>query len=1142
MMVAIATLASAQEPRGQIDGRIFDPSGAVVGGAEVQVVHRATRARTTSVTNKSGDYLLSFLAPGIYDLHVRRDQFKALTRAGLEIRVGDRITVNLTLELGETTQAIEVTGDSPTVEASNASFGQVIDHRRMLDLPLKDGNPVTLVSLSPGVLNLTTRGMTRPFNLGSSSRFAAVGVRSGGTEFAQDGAPNTNMAGSVAFIPPAGVVQEMRIQTASFDASVGYAAATVVNVSLRSGTNALHGSGYMFHQNPALNANRFFANRVGEAKASIRLHRWGAVASGPVEIPKLYQGRDRTFWMWGYEGIHDADTRSLSYTTPTAVQRQGDFSALLALGSQYQIYDPATTAPVGDGRFSRQPFAGNRIPSARIHPTARKLVDYYPQPNRSGSVDGSDNLFLPPDVGDHYYTHVVRLDHLFTEKHRSFLRGYVNRRTEYYDTRLGGVEGHNGYLANRGLAFDHVYLAGPALLVNVRYSYTRYISGNIPFTDGVSPASFGFSDSLAAQALQIDSRGLKLPRVEVTGMAVLSSETRSALNDDTHDLTVGVTRMLGSHALRFGGGYRVFRENSFSLGQPSGDLVFGTDWTRGPYNTSAGASLGQSFASLLLGLPTGGGIDVNSSYSQQSALPSLYFHDDWKVTPRLTLNLGLRYETASPVHERYNRSVRGFDAVTPSPIEAQVQDAYRNKPIPEIAPDQFRVLGGLTFAGVGNLPRNLWQADRNNLMPRLGAAYSVNSRTVLQAGYGIFFDQAGIARQLVNQTGFSRRTDLVASVDNGQTFIASLDNPFPNGFQRPAGSAGGLATAMGQGISFFNERLRTPYMQRWRAAVQRQFFGESILEVAYVGNRGIKLRATRQMDPIPREYLSSSPVRDQAVINFLGAAQSNPFYPLLPGTSLAGSTVARSQLLRPYPQFTSISYDANQGYSSYHSLQTRFEKRFHGGYTAQASWTWSKFMEAVTYRNQTDPLPEKLIADQDRTHRLVITALYELPFGRGKRLGAGVAGLTGKLIAGWQVQAVYQGQSGQPLGFGNAIFTGSLNDISIPSGQRTVDRWFNVDAGFERDSRKQLSSNIITFPSRFSGVRADGLNNWDLSAIKNTQWKEWLSVQFRAEFYNAFNHAQFSAPETNPSKGSFGAVTSEAQLPRVIQFGLKLSF
>jgi hypothetical protein len=331
-------------------------------------------------------------------------------------------------------------------------------------------------------------------------------------------------------------------------------------------------------------------------------------------------------------------------------------------------------------------------------------------------------------------------------------------------------------------------------------------------------------------------------------------------------------------------------------------------------------------------------------------------------------------------------------------------------------------------------------------------------------------------------------------------------------------------------------------MQRWQFALQRQLPANNLIEVSYVGNRGTRMQVGRDLSPVPRQYLSTLPVRDQPVIDFLSAQVDNPFYPLLPGTGLSGTRVSRSQLLRPYPHFTGVSTNDNVGFTWYHSLQVRYEKRFSSGLSGTMSYTWSKTMEALGFLNSTDPLPEEVVSSQDRTHRLALTWLYELPFGRGKQWGASTNAVTSKLIGGWQVQGIYTAQSGAALGFGNAIFNGNLKDIPLPRDQRTVGQWFNINAGFERVNSRQLNQNIRTFPSRFSGVRADGPNNWDLSVLKNTSLKEGVHMQFRAEAINALNHPQFTAPNTSVTSTAFGTVTGEFAWPRVIQFGLKVLF
>ena len=357
---------------------------------------------------------------------------------------------------------------------------------------------------------------------------------------------------------------------------------------------------------------------------------------------------------------------------------------------------------------------------------------------------------------------------------------------------------------------------------------------------------------------------------------------------------------------------------------------------------------------------------------------------------------------------------------------------------------------------------------------------------MLRGGFGIFYSKLGItAGEAANQTGFSQRTNFDASLDTGQTFIANLTNPFPDGkFDRPAGAALGLSTQVGNSVSAFNTHRLTPYTQRWQFSLQRELTNKTVLEVAYVGSKSVKMAMGRQYDTLPAQYLSTSPVRDLTTINYLSAQLPNPFYPLLPRTSLSGVTVARSQLLLPYPEFTGVSVNTNQGYSWYHAMETRVERRFDRGYTINASWTWSKTMDATSYLNSVDPMPARGVSTYDRTHRIALSGIYQFPVGKGKKWGAGASGLLDKVIGGWQFESLFQGQSGAPLGFGNSIFTGDLRNIVLPNDQRTVQQWFNVNAGFNRNSAQQLANNIRTLPLLFSGIRSDGINMWDASSSR----------------------------------------------------------
>lgn len=1141
--ILIALSLPAQEARSVILGRVLDNSGGVVAGAAVEAVNTDTGVRIFAETNSSGDYLLPYLVPGPYTIIVQSAGFKKAERSGIQTRVNDRITLDFTLEIGAVTESVQVSAASPLLDTSTTSMGQVIDSRAILELPLLTGNTTTMAGLSPGVLFMPTFPKdVRPFDTGSGSAIAGDGTRIGTAQFMLDGAMNNANQG-FAYSPPPGVVQEVKVQTASFDASHGYMTGVAVNMSLKSGGNQLHGQTYYFNQNPLFYANRFFLNRVGTPKIAYKAHRWGGSVSGPVELPGVYHGRNKTFFMYGYEGMWTFDPVSIGFeAVPTPAQRAGDFSSLLALGARYQIYDPYTIAPAAGGLFSRQPLAGNRIPQNQISPLGSKIANLFDRPNLPGNADGVNNYTNGRNSHDNFYNHIVRADHNVSDKQRFFVRVNATRNRRIQDQRHSGTVGHLLYRYSRGAAIDHVYTVSPQFFINSRYSYTRYIDGITPDQMGFDLAGLGFSPAFVSQIKAVDPRLGRFPRIDTTGYSSLSVQNQNRNPVDTHDFAVNATRILASHTVRFGPGYRVYRRNSTDLGPSSGVLTFSTNWTRGPLDTSGASPIGQGLASLLYGLPTGGTFPINANYAEQVKILAAYVQDDWKVNRKLTVSLGFRYELPSPMTERFNRSVRGFDSGTASPIEAAVRANYAARPIPQVPPDAFRVSGGLTFPGVNGQPRNLWDTTQSNFMPRVGFAYSITPGTVFRAGYGIYFEPIGVPNSDVIQTGFTQTTQLVPTLDNGQHFIATVANPFPGGLLLPNGASGGLRTNLGQGVTYFNPRLDNPYMQRWQFALQRSLAAGSVLEVSYVGNRGVRQRISRNLNALPNRYLSTSPGRDQATINLLNAQVSNPFYPLLPGTSLSGTTVARSQLLLAYPQFTAVNGDTNQGYSWYHSMQTRFEKRFSSGILSTLSWTWSKLMEGRLYLNPGDALPEKVISDQDRTHRLAITMIYELPFGKGRRWANHAGGFVARAAGGWQVSGIYQGQTGAPLGFGNALFRGNLSDVPIPKGQRTVNRWFNVDAGFERNSAAQLASNLQTLSTRFSGVRGDGTNNLDLAFIKNTPLKEGVSLQFRAEGINALNHPQFLAPNTTPSSSAFGQVTQEWSSPRTIQFALKIIF
>ncbi len=1141
ILLAAAEPMLGQESRGTILGRVTDTTGSVIANAEIRAVNNATQAAAASRTNEAGNYTIPYLLPGAYTLTVETAGFKKYQRDGIQVRVSDTLEVNVQMVVGDVSERVEVTAATPLLETSLVQLGQVVDQRRVTELPIQAGNAFELVLLAPGVANATDMRLRKAGFNNAPSQITTDGNPQYSNEFTIDGVTNSFSSGTqprVAFSPPQTAITEFKVQTTSFDASLGHTTGSAVNVSTASGTNQLHGELHHWFSSSALDSYDLFQKRDGLRKPVYADNRYGGSVGGPVYMPRMYDGRNKTFFYYTYEANKWGGPGTFTSTVPTDAQRQGDFTALAALGSTYTIYDPRTIRDAGGGRFSRQPFDGQRIPQNIFDPVARNVLNFFPRPNLPGTRDFRNNYTTPTKAFEDYYVHLARVDHNFSERHRAFVRVHYDWWEEEKDNRTANLAtGIFLNRINRGLAMDDVVVLNPTSILNLRYGLTQQDFPERRRSRGFDLASLGFSPALVS--LIPDKTMATFPNIAIGGTLALSGwESGDGTNTSmVHSFTANLTTLKGNHNLRYGLDVRVYREfgNRFQR-DVSPALTFDTTWTRGPSDNSAGAAIGQELAAFLVGLP-GGQMDRSASYAEQERFWAVYLQDDWKLTPKLTLSAGVRYEYETPITERFDRSVKGFAFGAASPIEAQARANYTT-PIPELPRDQFRVPGGLTFAG-GAAGRSLWAGENNNLMPRIGLAYQLTSKTVIRSGYGMFFETIGTNRSTSIQTGFSQSTPVIVSRDNGLSFIASTANPFPDGLQAALGSAGGLTTFLGQGISFYPARRPQPYAQRWSLGFQRQLPAEFVLDVAYVGNRGTRLPVSHNLNFTPGQYLSRSPERDNAAINFLSRQVANPFFGLGP---VYTRNISVGNLLRPYPHFGNITAVEPIGYSWYHAMQVRAEKRFSRGYTLQFAYTWSKNMEATEFLNDSDPGPYEAISSFDRLHRVAASGIFELPFGKGRRLASNVPGWLNQAIGGWQLNAVVQRQSGPPLGFGNAIFRGDLKNIALPKNQRSVDRWFNTDAGFERSAALQLASNIRTFPLRFSGIRADGQARWDLSLIKYFPIRERMKLQFRAEAYNAWNHPNLPGPNTAVTNTAFGTITGELRFPRRFQLALKLTF
>ena len=1148
-----------QSQRAIILGRAVDSSGGIVPGAEIRVIQKSTGFVRNAVTNEKGNYEVPGLFPGTYRIEASLAGFKTAVVDDVPLQGAQRLEINVALEVGQISDSVVVTSRRNLLDVADVGVSTVFDEKKLSDLPIGRGNATLLFLFAPAASSAGgTDASPTERQTGWLTNFN--GSPRGSAEFTLDGAPNTQLGntglgGGPAFLPNTEVVQEVRIQTNNFDASLGHTGGVTVDLVLKSGTNEYHGSGFGFMRNSNWNANSWSSNRTGRPRPDFTYRRWGAAGGGPVRLPGLYNGKNRTFFYYGFERYAELNAAApVNATVPTADQLRGDFSGLLKLGPQYQLYDPDTGIATADGRIQRSEFPNNIIPESRIDATARKLIKLWPAANQPGTADGQFNysFFLSP-IPRQYWASTLRMDHELTKSHKlngKFLWADLN---QPYFTQWGNPDPAKAASftgLNRDLGLSDVWTISPSFIAEFRASVERGHFDETPQGRGESYDALGFGevnkliDTAAAGLPYViangyrysDASGIDGPIYQYPGRLVIS---------EVRDGGANFTKILGNHSLKFGADVRGYIYNTGYA-----DTLYGANftgnYTRGPFNNSAAVPFGGSLADLLLGKYNFSYIDQRPTAANYSSYTGLYLNDDWKVTPRLTLNVGLRYEREGPATERFDRNVVDFDRTVDNPIAAEAIANYAKNPLPEIPLGQFRVKGGAIFAGVNGAPRTIYDPDNNNFAPRVGLAWQLGGATVVRAGYGVFhlpngqrfFGGEGFV------PGFRTLTWSYGTLDGGLTFPGNLNRLFPTGLAPTVGAGDGLKTFLGQGLNITSaggSRARpNAYNQSWQLEIQRAFRGVYKLQVRYVGNRTLKMPLIKNLSALPDSYLSTSPERDQTTINRMTQLVPNPFFGItgVAGTIGTSRTVAVNALLVPYPHFGSIQAQVNEGQAYYNGLQVEFTRQYARGLTFQTNYTWSKSMQGLGYLNAGDPQTERVIASADRPHIWRFLGIWELPFGPGRALASG--GTLGHIAGGWQVQAILFGQSGTPIDWPNVLFRGNIKDIAVDNPTR--ERMFNVDAGFERASAKQLEWNLRAFPTRLASVRVSP--NWDttLSLIKNTRVRERLSVQFRAEAFNVWNqHFYTSAPTTSPTSTAFGSTTASTG-PRTLQLGLKLLF
>jgi hypothetical protein len=1139
MLAVLAGLLHAQEFRSSLMGRVTDPSGSAVPNAKVVVIKTDTNSRSETVSGSEGNYTMPFLAPGPYEVIVEVPGFKKYVHSGIEIGSNQRVAADIRLEIGSPTEAVTVTTEAPLLNAVTASSGQVITTREVEDLPMNGNTPLALARNALGVIPKQKHllNQVKPYDTGSAVDISLGGANAGSNEYLIDGVPNMSSAARAgAFSPSMDAVDEVKVELYQADASYGDTLGGTVNITTKSGTNQPHGSLYEFNQTSALSANPFFLNAANQKQPVTRSNQYGGTFGGPVWIPKLFNGRDKLFFMLAYEGFKDSSPGVLTTAVPTMAERGGDFSALLA--SNIQLYDPATAVLSGT-KIVRQPFSGNTISASRLNAVAKSYLQYYPAPNQPGKADGENNYVVPNPSVNNFASWVGRTDVNISSANKLFFKmqmsSYTNSTADIFQNpstgQFSGMDIWGGVL-------DDVHMFSPTLVMDTRLGFTRSFSTSSIKSAGFDPTTLGFPSYMKTSATMAAMPRISFSESSQPNVAGMSAAPGATTPFTSLQWFTSLTKVWGKHSVKAGFDFRRYDANSLSAGYGAGTIGFSNTWM-GQGTGYSNPSFGGGFSSFMLGLPTGGQFDVNTAYAYRSYLFGYYLQDDWRVVPNLTINVGVRFEHEMPIAERYNRIVAGFNPTSVNSVAQAAAAAYALKPFTQLPVSAFSALGGLFFASSSD--RSGYSLPTVFPSPRLGVSWSpgfLHNKTVFRGGFGIYNNSIGA--YLTGPTdGFSQTTTLVPTNDSNLTPYATLSNPFPTGIQTPVGSANGVNTDLGKDIACWNSNITNPYSIRWSFDVQKQLGKDMMLQVGYIGNKQVHMTNTNDISKTPLlPFLSRSPTRDQATITALGAVVSNPFAGLLPGTNLNGSTLSVATLLQAFPEFASMAVkNLNTAWGTFNELVVMFQKRFSKGISATVNYQHSRQLSSAYQLNAGDPQLSYGVTSGDYPDHFVITGSYDLPFGHGRKLLGGANKALDLLVGGWVLNSIYTWESGSGIQLGNVIYYGG--DLAVQP--RSLARAFDTTR-FETKSANQLASNYRTFPNTFNNFRSDAANNVDLSLLKNFHITEKVYAQFRFETFNSFNRTQFAAANVSPTSAAFGTITAQANTPRSIQMGLKLKF
>ncbi|MES1258221.1 MAG: carboxypeptidase regulatory-like domain-containing protein [Acidobacteriota bacterium] len=1093
-----ALLLPAQSGTSTISGLVKDPTGSVVPGANVRVTNEENGSSSSQKTNDAGLFRAGSLLPGVYRVEVEASGFDKLTRRPVTVEVGQTVGLDFTLQVGQAAETVNVEEASPLVESQSSNIGQTVNRQMLTGLLMPNRAASSLAALAPGVVMIDT-------GVGTAENypvFSVAGGRARNQTFTLDGGNVSNAVGLTRpqqlTSLPVDAMQEFKVIANNYSAEYGHSTGGIVTMATRSGTNEYHGSVFESLQNDVFNARNFFSTQ----RSPVRLNQYGGTFGGPVR-------KDKTHFFATWEQTRQLTSFDSTSTVPTLLNRQGDFSDLRSsAGKPIPIYDPAT----GSTAATRLPFAGNIIPASRFDNVAVAAMSYFPLPNRAATFTGANNYVGSSRNALNRDIVVGRLDHQFTASDLVTARYYINDAgtnnsgtygnpvadplADITDVRVQSILGSYTHIFSPTLTSDFRYSFLRRKFLDTRPGYGENLAAKIGLT-GVTDAAFpaftipgyGVPAGFVAGNVTVPNTGAAL------GNPTMVYRFQTPITDQ--QFLENLSWYHGRHALKFGGEYRAGRNDEIRDRGSAGNFTVSSQITDLPGSSS---STGNSLASFLLGEVNAASIQVSDKIPSRASYMALYVQDDWRVSDRLTINAGLRWEVEFPRYVVGNKQ-NSFDPLAINPVSGTP--------------------GVVTFAGVNGTPKRAFATDWNNVGPRLGFAYRIpgTHETVIRGGGGLFYGPT-VSNTIgdVASLGFSSSASYSVAQAETQSSL-QLRNGFPAVVRQPL-TAGFGAVPVGQkvntSVSFFNPKQVAPISYQYNLGVQRDFGHDLLLEIGYIGNVSHHLTA-----------------------NDLSLNQVPP--------QLA--TTGAAQLVRPFPQFNNVTWiNPSIGNSTYHGGFLRAEKRMRGGLSFLAHYTFSKFIDDVeaaneygttgSYMDAYNRRLDKGLSGSDVPQRLIVTVLYELPgFKRNHLLNS--------VLGGWKAGLLETAQSGPTFtvitsaNTTNAFPAGPLRpnilrDASLSGDQRSIVHWFDTSAF--------VNPPALTFGnSPRSGLRGAPLVTTDLTLEKSFSLTERFKFDVRGEFYNALNHAIFNVPGFTLGASDFGIVSS-ARAPRTAQISARLSF